>query len=176
MKSLDEYRVEMRNDKGQLAELFAVNGEAVYQASFHRNETIVWKLPPAKRRDAPKEKSDLVLGSRSSLTGFYLGPPVNEAKELFYIRLAQEDDDWIYLTLLPRTSSMQASYQRMRVVLDRKTFHLLEIWFDQPNGSEETIEFEKPVKEKQPITEEALLRDFPEKRQQIPQPERIPID
>jgi hypothetical protein len=166
----DLYRVELRDGKGQLAELYAWNGNEIYDAKFHRKETNVFQASCTRDSDDAKRHNQYLDGFRKSLTGLYVGLPVEEVKTMFYIRLEKEEKDWIYLELLPRTTSMKASYSRMRVVLDRKTFRIRQIWCEQPNGSAVTSDFEEPIKEKQPITEEALLQDFPKEMVRFPNP------
>jgi hypothetical protein len=170
MKDPDLYRVEIRNDKGQLAELFVWNGNAVYMAKFHQKETCVFEPSCTRDSEEARRHNECLDGFRKMLTGHFIGLPIDEVKTSFHFQLEQEDKDWIYLKLLPRTSSVKANYQRTRVKLDRKTFRIGQIWYGQANGSEVFWDFEMPIKEKQPITEEALLQDFPKKQVRFPKP------
>ena len=163
LKNLDQFRVAIRDDKARLIELFVWNGKTLCQANFAKNETYVWPKPTADGNEV-RRKEDMGNSLRWAVTGLYVGLPISEVKQWFHIQLEQEDKYWIYLTLLPRTASVKADIERMRVVLDRETFRLRQTWFRQANGCEVTIDFEAPVQEKQPITEQVLLRDFPKKR------------
>jgi hypothetical protein len=170
LNNLNQYRIEVPDDKGQLVELFAWNGKEFYMAQFQNNQTRVFESTPTD----DKEKAQALDWIRQSITGHFIGLPIEDAKTLFHIRLEQEDKDWIYLTLFPRTSSLKASYSRMRVVLDRKTKRIRQIWHEQPNGSEVTFDFEIPIEEKVPISKDSLLQDFPKKMVRFPQEIRIP--
>ena len=165
----DLFRVEARDDKGKLVELFVWTGKAVYQAYFRENETHVTDVSQTsvpRASDAAKQLNLWMPWLWKALTGTYVGLPSAEAKTLFYIRLEKEDKDSINLTLLPRTTSCD----RMRVVLDRQTFRIRQIWSENANGGEVSWDFGIPIPEKEPITEEALLKDFPKKLVHFPKP------
>jgi hypothetical protein len=166
----DLYRVAIRDDKGQLTELFVWNGTALYMAKFQKKETEIFEASCTPDSEEAKQQKQGLDAIRNWSAGYFVGLPIDEVKTWYYFQLEQEDKDWIYLKVLPRTSSFKASYERMRVILDPETFRIGQIWFEQPNHSEVILDFEEPNKEKQPITEEALLQDFPKKQVRFPKP------
>lgn len=126
--------LELRKEgKAELDKKFLCTGNFLYQVLFEAKEIRAFEMPKPK----PGQVSD------DSFMSLLFGMRAEEAMKRYDLRIALEDQWYIYLDILPRTPSDKADFQRARVVLNRATFIPRQLWFEQPNGSEVTWDIPK---------------------------------
>lgn len=121
--------LEMRSDpKNELIEKFVCTGTFLYQFSPARKEIHAFDLPRPKPGQVAEDNFLTLL----------FGVKANEARRRYDLKLASEDQYYIYVTINPRNPQDKADFQRARIVLNKDTFLPRQLWFEQSNGSEVT--------------------------------------
>jgi TIGR03009 family protein len=102
--------------------------------------TFMYVFAPAQKEirvyDLPKPKPGQV--AEDNVLSFLLGMKAEEAKRRYDLKLAKEDQYYIYVDVAPRFPNDKAEFQRARVVLNKDTFLPRQLWFESPNNSEVT--------------------------------------
>jgi TIGR03009 family protein len=121
--------LEMRQEKSsEIAEKFLCTGTFLYQFSPAKREIRAFDLPPPKQ-GAVADDNFLTL---------LFGVKAAEARRRYELKLTNEDQYYIYVSIAPRNPQDKADFQRARIVLNKDTFLPRQLWFEQPNGSEVT--------------------------------------
>jgi TIGR03009 family protein len=121
--------LEMRKEDGkELAEKFICTGTFLYAFVPAQKEIKVYELPKPK----PGQVAD------DNLMALLFGMRAGEAKTRYDLRLAKEDQYYIYVDIQPRAARDRADFQRARLVLTKDTFLPRQLWFEHPTGGETT--------------------------------------
>lgn len=83
-------------------------------------------------------------GLDGNFLSFVLGMKADEAKKRYQLTLAPppKGDTWYhYIDVLPRDPRDKADFARARLVLLAKTYLPRQLWFEEPNGNEQTWDF-----------------------------------
>jgi hypothetical protein len=74
----------------------------------------------------------LLLSADDQMCLLFLTVPPPHLEDRYKVTLAKEDDSWVYLDIHPPTPG---DFNRVRVVLNRKTFQLRLLWREDVDGS-----------------------------------------
>jgi hypothetical protein len=100
-----------------------------------------------------------------------IGLPVRDLKSRFHVRLSKEDDYYVYIDIKPRQEMDKTWFTRMRVVLNRKTYQVRQLWMERPNATEVTYDYDRPHEdEPKPITPDSILKGLPEDYEKVSLP------
>lgn len=126
--------LELRKEgKAELDKKFLCTGNFLYQVLFEAKEIRAFEMPKPKPGQVAED----------SFMSLLFGMRAEDTMKRYDLRIAMEDQWYIYLDILPRNPSDKADFQRARVVLNRATFIPRQLWFEQPNGSEVTWDIPK---------------------------------
>jgi TIGR03009 family protein len=121
--------LEMRPDgRNEIAEKIIITGTYLYQYSPATKEINVHTLPQPKPGQLAED----------NLTTLLFGVKAEEARRRYDLKLTNQDQYYLYITVTPRNPQDKADFQRARLVLNKGTFLPRQLWFEQPNGSEVT--------------------------------------
>jgi TIGR03009 family protein len=112
--------------KADIAEKYICTGTYVYQYVPAQKEIRYYELP----RPKPGQ-----VGEDNFLT-FLFGMKAEEARRRYVLHLAKEDNDYVYIDVVPRFPADKADFQRARLVLNKTNFLPRQLWFEHPNGNE----------------------------------------
>lgn len=115
-----------KTGKPEVYERFVCTGSHVYQFMPQQKEIRVYQLPPAKQGQVADD----------SFLSFLFGMKAEEAKRRYDLKLAKQDQHYVYVEILPRFPQDKAEFQRARLVLSRDTFLPRQLWFEEANGDE----------------------------------------
>lgn len=121
--------LEMRPEgKNEFSEKILITPTHLYQYSPSAKEIRAHPLPQPK----PGQVAD------DNLTTLLFGVKANEARRRYDLKLVNEDDYYIYITVAARNPQDKADFTRARLVLNKDTFLPRQLWFESANGSEVT--------------------------------------
>lgn len=121
--------LEMRPEgRQEISDKFICTGTYLYHFLAAQKEVRAYELPKPK----PGQVAD------DNFLSFLFGMKAEEAKRRYDLRLAKEDQWYVYVEILPRFPIDKADFQRARIVLNKDSFLPRQLWFEQPNGSEVT--------------------------------------
>jgi TIGR03009 family protein len=119
--------LEMRLDgKQEVREKFVCTGTFLYQFLPDQKEIKVYELPKPKPGQVAED----------SFLSFMFGMKADEARRRYDLKLAKEDQYYIYVDVLPRFPADRADFRRARLVLNRSNFLPRQLWFEHPDGGE----------------------------------------
>ena len=110
-------------------------------ARFEAEERVVDRRVEVRRVDVRRVPGGPV--GDDNFLGFLFGLKAEEAKSRYDLRLSKEDQNWIYIDILPRLPADKADFQRAQLVLTQNSFLPRRLWFEQPNGNEVYWDFTK---------------------------------
>jgi TIGR03009 family protein len=126
--------LELRKEgKVELDKKFLCTGNFLYQVLFEAKEIRAFEMPKPKQGQVADD----------SFMSLLFGMKAEEAMKRYDLRVAMEDQWYIYMDIIPRFPADKADFQRARVVFNRATFMPRQLWFEQPNGSEVTWDLPK---------------------------------
>jgi TIGR03009 family protein len=114
--------------KTEVAEKVICTGTFMYVYAPAQKEIRVYEMDKPK----PGQVAD------DNALSFLLGMKAAEAKRRYDLKLAKEDQFYIYVDVAPRTPADKAEFQRARLVLNKDSFLPRQLWFETPNNSEVT--------------------------------------
>jgi TIGR03009 family protein len=82
-------------------------------------------------------------GNDENFLSFLFGMKADEAKKRYDLKLAKEDQYYIYVDITPRNEADKVDFQRAQLVLIKGSFLPRRLWFEQPNGDEVTWDLPK---------------------------------
>jgi len=109
-----------------LVEKFVCSGTNLYQYFPQQKEIRVHPLPQPKQGQVADD----------NILSFLFGMKADEAKRRYDMKLAKEDQWYIYVEILPRFDADKADFHRARLVLLKDNFLPRQLWFEQANGDE----------------------------------------
>jgi len=143
--------------KGKPTITFVVTDKATHWYRFDNKTEIVWP-----RKD--KFKSRFAEGLRKAFAEgpveFGLGPDARTLSVRYNVSLAKEDRWYLYLDVRPKKPEDSADFQRMRIVLNRESHTLRQLWIEQ-TGNQVTIDYQPTRTAPENLTREAILRGLP---------------
>jgi TIGR03009 family protein len=107
---------------------FICTGTYLYQYWPDTKEIRAYELPEKKAGQVADD----------NFLSFLFGMKAEEAKKRYDLKLAKEDDWYVYIDVVPRNNADKADFTRARVVLNKGSYLPRQLWFEQPNGSEVT--------------------------------------
>ncbi|HZY88252.1 MAG TPA: TIGR03009 domain-containing protein [Gemmataceae bacterium] len=121
--------LEMRPEgKNEIAEKVICTGTFLYQ--FKPAEKVIQAV------ELPRPKPGVVADD--NMLSFLLGMKAEDAKRRYDLKLAKEDQFYIYVDVAPRDPKDKVEFQRARIVLNKDSFLPRQLWFENPNNSEVT--------------------------------------
>jgi TIGR03009 family protein len=121
--------LEMRLDgKKDIKEKFICTGTYLYQFLPDQKEIRVYELPKPKPGQVAED----------NLLSLLFGMKAEDAKRRYNLKLAKEDQYYIYVDIAPRLAADRADFQRARLVLSKANFLPRQLWFEHANGNEVT--------------------------------------
>jgi TIGR03009 family protein len=100
----------------------------------------------------------------------------SEAKKRYDLSLTpkkDEDPNYIYVDVLPKTAKDRAEFRRARLVLNRKTFMPRELWYEEPNKDWITYDLKKVIKDEKDLDKRVFERpQLPNDKWKIKQVDR----
>jgi TIGR03009 family protein len=113
-------------DRNEVYEKFLLTPTfAVHELS--RDKVVrVYELPPPKEGQV----------SDDNVLGILLGMKAAEAKRRYELKLAKEDQWYVYVDIEPRFAADKEEFQRARLVLNIQTMLPRQLWFLRNNGDE----------------------------------------
>lgn len=125
--ALNMAMLELRSEgKTEISHKFICSGTFLYQFLPAQKEVRAYELPTPKAGQVAED----------NFLSFLFGMKAEEAKRRYDLKLAKEDQYYVYIDIAPRFPKDKADFQRARIVLNRDTFLPRQLWFEQPNGSE----------------------------------------
>lgn len=121
-----ELRPEAR--KNEIAEKIVCTGTYLYQWAVAQKEI--------RRYEVPRSNNNQ-LGEDSFLSLMF-GMKADEAKRRYVLKMAREDQWYVYVDVVPRFAADKADFARARLVLHRSTYMPRQLWFEHANGNEVT--------------------------------------
>lgn len=112
--------------KADISHKFVCTGTFLYQYLPAQKEIRAYELPKPRPGQVAED----------NFLGFLFGMKAEEARRRYDLRLAKEDQWYVYVDIVPRFPRDKADFQRARIVLNRDTFLPRQLWFEQTNGSE----------------------------------------
>jgi TIGR03009 family protein len=112
----------------EIAEKYVCTGTNLYVFRPVEKEMKVYEMPKPR----PGQVAD------ESFLAFLFGMKADQAKARYDLRLAKEDQYYIYVDVQPRDPHDRADFQRARLVLNKDNYLLRQLWFEHPNGDETT--------------------------------------
>jgi len=156
-------RVDWKDEKGNLSELFIWNDNAYERYDFEKKEKLVFPVPADNTRENFNWLGRCLLhfvGERIKWIFFDL--PAAELKARFEITLSKEDATWAYLQLKPLKPDDKANFRELRIVLNQKTHLLRQICLYDVIGNRTIWDFENiEVNPTPPITLESISKNLP---------------
>ena len=122
--------LEMRAEAkpNEIAEKFISTGTHLFQFLPAQMEV--------KQFEMPKPKPNSV--AQDNVMAFMFGMRAADAKQRYDMKLAKEDQYYIYIDILPRFPADKADFQYARIVLNKDTFLPRQLWFQQSGSVEVT--------------------------------------
>jgi TIGR03009 family protein len=123
--ALLELRPENSKD---IAEKLICTGTYLYVFVPAQKEIKVYELPKPR----PGQVAD------EGPLSFLFGMKAEQAKTRYDLRLAKEDQYYIYVDIKPRDPDDRTDFQRARLVLNKDNYLPRQLWFEHPDGNETT--------------------------------------
>ncbi len=121
--------IELKTEDGkELAEKYVVTGTYLYVFRPLEKEVRVYELPKPRPGQVAND----------NLMALLFGMKAGQAKSRYDLRLAKEDQYYIYVDIAPRVAEDRADFQRARLVLNKDNFLPRQLWFEHANGEETT--------------------------------------
>jgi TIGR03009 family protein len=114
-----------REGSKEIAEKFVCSGTFFYLYSPSAKEIQAREIPRTGPGSVPDDNFLGMFGLRAE-----------EAKRRYVLKLAKEDANYVYVDVLPRFARDQAEFDQAQVVLYKKTFIPVQIWYQQKGQSE----------------------------------------
>jgi TIGR03009 family protein len=127
MLNLATLEMRPKDKPNEIAEKFICSGTHLYQFNPAQMEV--------KQFELPKPKPGSV--AQDNVMGFMFGMRAKDATQRYDMKLAKEDQYYIYIDILPRLPADKADFLFARIVLNKDTFLPRQLWF-QTSGSEVT--------------------------------------
>ncbi len=137
-----------RKSKPEEFEKFVCSGQYLYQYLPAQKEIRAHPLPPPKAGQGVADDNFL---------SFLFGMKAEEAKRRYDLKLAKEDQFYVYIDVTPRFDQDKADFQRARLVLNKTNFMPRQLWFEQPN--KDTVTWDIPtVDTKAPLKKDEFTK------------------
>jgi TIGR03009 family protein len=121
--------IELKSEDGkELAEKYVVTGTYLYVFVPAQKEIKVYELPKPKPGQVAND----------NLMALLFGMKAGQAKSRYDLRLAKEDQYYIYVDIAPKFPEDRADFQRARLVLNKDSYLPRQLWFEHPSGDETT--------------------------------------
>jgi TIGR03009 family protein len=112
--------------KKEMKEKFICTGTYLYQYMPEQKEIRVYELPKPKPGQVAED----------NLLSLLFGMKADDAKQRYNLKLAKEDQHYIYVDIAPRHAADKADFQRARLVLNKTNYLPRQLWFEHANGNE----------------------------------------
>jgi TIGR03009 family protein len=114
------------DSKKELREKFICTGTYIYQFLPDRKEIRYYEMPKPKPGQVAED----------NLLSLLFGMKADEAKGRYNLKLAKEDQYYIYVDIAPRSTADKSDFQRARLVLNKTNYLPRQLWFEHANGNE----------------------------------------
>ena len=156
----------MRDDKGRPTEIFFCDGKDAHLYNFDKRDEFVCEIPagyPESHLSRGFFLGGIARLYQQRIQWVYFGFPVAEMRKRYRFRLTKEDAAWAYIEVEPDTKEERAgsTFEKLQVVLDRKTNLVQRLWFLEP-GQESTLDFKRidPTTD-HPVSLESMSEGLP---------------
>jgi TIGR03009 family protein len=113
-------------------------GKKEFQERYVCTGTFIYDYKPDQKEirfyEVPKPKPGQVADD--NLLSLLFGMKADEAKRRYSLKLAKEDQYYIYVDIAPRSAADRSDFQRARLVLNKTSFMPRQLWFEHANGNE----------------------------------------
>jgi TIGR03009 family protein len=82
-------------------------------------------------------------GNDENFLSFLFGMKAEEAKKRYDLKLAKEDQYYLYIDIVAKNEADKVDFARAQLVLIKGSFLPRRLWFEQPNGDEVTWDLPK---------------------------------
>ncbi len=123
---LEMYATKGKKEEAELREKFICTGTYIYQFLPDRKEIRYYELPKPKQGQVAED----------NLLSLLFGMKADEAKNRYSLKMAKEDQYYIYVDIVPRHAADKADFQRARLVLNKANYLPRQLWFQHANGNE----------------------------------------
>jgi TIGR03009 family protein len=133
----------MKDGRGPTALNLAIlelrpEGKKEFQERYVCTGDFIYDFKPAQKEirfyEVPKPKPGQVADD--NLMSLLFGMKAEEAQRRYSLKLAKEDQYYIYVDIAPRSAADRSDFQRARLVLNKTTFMPRQLWFEHANGNE----------------------------------------
>lgn len=107
-------------------EKFICTGTYIYQFLPEQKEIRYYKLPKPEANQAAEE---------NNLLSLLFGMKAEDVKRRYELKLANEDTNYIYVYITPRSAADKSDFQRARLVLNKSNYLPRQLWFEHANRS-----------------------------------------
>ncbi|HEV3235806.1 MAG TPA: TIGR03009 domain-containing protein [Gemmataceae bacterium] len=145
--------LQKRDGKATDFERIVFSGNFVYVFQPREKTVLYYDVAPPKAGKA----------SDDSFMPFLSGMKAADAKKRYEIKLTKENDDFIYLEVMPRQQKDKADFVRAQIVFERKTFLPKRVWYAEANRDTTTFLLTKIEKDKQVNRKEFERPELPGK-------------
>ncbi len=107
-------------------EKFIYTGTYLYMFLPEQKEIRYYKLPKPEQGQAADD---------NNLVSLLFGMKAEDAKQRYELKLANEDTNYIYVYITPRSAADKADFQTARLVLNKSNYLPRQLWFEHANRS-----------------------------------------
>ncbi len=107
-------------------EKFICTGTYIYQFLPEQKEIRYYKLPKPEPGQAAED---------NNLLSLLFGMKAEDAKRRYELKLSNEDANYIYVYITPRSAADKADFQNARLVLNKSNYLPRQLWFEHANRS-----------------------------------------
>jgi TIGR03009 family protein len=101
--------------------------------------------------------------SEDSFMPFLSGMKADDARKRYEIKLTKDDENYIYLEIVPRQPKDKQDFIRAQIVFDRKTFLPKRVWYAEANHDTTTFSLTNIEKDKRINRQEFAKPELPGK-------------
>jgi TIGR03009 family protein len=116
-----------QKNKPEEFEKFVLTGTTLYVYKPQQKEIQSQELP----------------ASGDNFLSFLFGMKAEDAKRRYDLKLAKDDQWYVYIDIGPRLDQDKADFRRARMVLNKDNFMVRQLWFEQANSDTVTWDFPK---------------------------------
>lgn len=124
-----------KKGKPDVFEKYICTGTFLYEYVPANKIIRVHELPPPKQGQVSDE----------SFLSFLFGMKADDCKRRYDLKLAKEDQWYVYIEIASKLPADKADFQRARLVLAKANYLPRQLWFEEPNGNEVTWDIPKSV-------------------------------
>jgi RNA polymerase sigma factor (sigma-70 family) len=161
----DYFRVDMQDKDGQLKGILILDGKKLHNFDYEAKTERIYAWP--KDLAFGREKKETWFTPWLYGWGIYarwplFGLQARDFTSRYDIRLVKEDRWYSYLDITPRSREDKKWFRRSRVVLNRDSYRVRQLWLEYPNRNEILTDFlDIQTNPEPPVTRDSLRKGLP---------------